>query len=828
MKQWTREHRADLLSALMAFVNEWQRQGRPKPPTVFTSFPAWAEVVGGIMHACGLGDPCRKDSDEEGGLTGDTETRDMRALFEAVYEAHPERWISRSDIYAIVQDEQDTDWFHWIDLETRSGQTRFGQLLTKFAGREFDGIRMLWDETEKRVARRRFKFTKNGGAKGFNRESFDGHFGLKPSEVTEVAKDIKTHGHLNTGSSESLATLVTLATSANPSYARKKMQSSVFEKGDKKKVKGINYVKVDRAVNVAKVTKVTKPEWELVTEADHFETIAEEIAVADHPVALDIETYGRDALNPYRGEIRLLSLALPWRDPWIIDLQATGYDLGALKAILETAELVIHNARFDLSFLRRHCGLRPEKLICTLTAARLLSAGTREPNSLGEVLRRYRVADLPKALGDSDWGGLLFDDQYAYAASDVVHLHALREKLEAEIKSAGMGEVWALETELAPVVIAMEAAGFAMDRSRLETIREEYRAKASALGTQVQEALEQTFNPGSPEQLKQALEKAGVRVNSTAEAILAEVAHPAAKLTLEMRGAEKVAQQAQTLLDAIESDGRIHGQFDPTGTEAGRFSAKRPNLQNVGRGALRECFVATEGRKLVCADYSQIELRVAAALAGETRMIEAYRAGADLHRQTAALVLGKPPEAVTKDDRQLAKSCNFGLLYGQTAPGLVRYAKTAYGVTLTEQEAEHIRRRFFRAYEGLARWHSQTRRLASDNLKETRTRLGRRRLFASSEKFFWQRFSGGLNTPVQGGAADGLKRAIIRLASRLGEDAWIVSTVHDELIVDCPAARAEAVAREMEASMKAAMSELYPEVPVEVEAKIGDNWAAAK
>ncbi|MEE4210806.1 MAG: DNA polymerase [Parvularcula sp.] len=829
LKQWTRDHRADLLSALMTFVIEWQRQGRPKAPTVFTSFPAWAEVVGGIMHACGLGDPCLKDNDEEGGLTGDTETRDMRALFDAAYQAYPEKWIPRSDIYAIVQDEEDTDWFHWIDLETRSGQTKFGNLLGKFVGRQLGDVRMLWDENEKRARRRKFKFTKNDEVRVFEQRDFDGHFGDSPSDVSEVTENVPSADVRPSESTESLATLATLASPATGRNMEVKIQSRVLEReGEKKNEKGNLYAYVNSGGREAKAAKVAKASWELVSDPACFDDIAEEIAVADHPVALDIETFGQDALNPYRGEIRLLSLALPWREPWIIDLQATGYDLGPLKGVLETAELVIHNARFDLSFLRRHCGLRPRKLICTLTAARLLSAGTREPNSLGEVLRRYGIADLPKVLGDSDWGGLLFDDQYAYAASDVIHLHALRDRLEAEIEAAAMGDVWTLETELTPVVVEMEAAGFAMDRRRLESIREEHRAKASQLGTQVQEALEQTFNPGSPDQLRKALETAGIRVKSTAEAVLAEVAHPAAKLTLEMRSAEKVAQQAQSLLDAIETDGRIHGQFDPTGTEAGRFSAKRPNLQNVGRGSLRECFIATEGRKLVCADYSQIELRVAAALAGETRMIEAYKAGADLHRQTAALVLNKDPETVTKDDRQLAKAVNFGLLYGQTAPGLVRYAKTSYGVTLTEQEAERIRRRFFRAYEGLARWHAQTRRLASDNLKETRTRMGRRRLLSPGEKFFWQRFSGSLNTPVQGGAADGLKRAIVRLASRLPEDAWIVSTVHDELIVDCPAEQADAVAREMEASMKAAMSELYPEVPVEVEANIGENWATAK
>ena len=111
------------------------------------------------------------------------------------------------------------------------------------------------------------------------------------------------------------------------------------------------------------------------------------------------------------------------------------------------------------------------------------------------------------------------------------------------------------------------------------------------------------------------------------------------------------------------------------------------NLQNIGRGEMREAFTAPEGRRLIVADYSQIELRAAAAIAGETRMIEAYQAGADLHKLTASVVLGKPETEVTKGDRQLSKAVNFGLLYGQSAPGLVRYAATSYGVTMTGDQA---------------------------------------------------------------------------------------------------------------------------------------------
>src|SRR5262249_3449585 len=151
---------------------------------------------------------------------------------------------------------------------------------------------------------------------------------------------------------------------------------------------------------------------------------------------------------------------------------------------------------------------------------------------------------------------------------------------------------------------------------------------------------------------------------------------------------------------------------------------KTPNLQNVPRDLrYRRCIIAPPGRLLVKADYSQIELRIAARIAGEQRMLQAYTQGEDLHTLTAKLILGK--EEVTKEDRQTAKSLNFGLLYGMGARRLRAYALASYGVTLTEAEAERYRRQFFTTYPGLARWHQKVR---SVRARETRTRAGRRRL----------------------------------------------------------------------------------------------------
>ena len=171
--------------------------------------------------------------------------------------------------------------------------------------------------------------------------------------------------------------------------------------------------------------------------------------------------------------------------------------------------------------------------------------------------------------------------------------------------------------------------------------------------------------------------------------------------------------------------GRIHASFTISGTATGRLSCSSPNIQNPPRDpAFRALFAPRPGRCFVVADYSQIELRVAALVAGDTAMLAAYEAGEDLHRKTAAAVLGIEPCAVTKGQRQMAKAVNFGLLFGQGAAGLQRYAKSSYGVDLTATEAEKARTAFFRAYPGLSRWQTETRRNA-ERAGQVRTPGGR-------------------------------------------------------------------------------------------------------
>jgi DNA polymerase-1 len=232
---------------------------------------------------------------------------------------------------------------------------------------------------------------------------------------------------------------------------------------------------------------------------------------------------------------------------------------------------------------------------------------------------------------------------------------------------------------------------------------------------------------------------------------------------------------------------------------------------------VRACIAPGNGLVIVKADFSQIELRLAALIAGDAAMLAALRAGEDLHRRTAAAVLGVDPAAVTPAHRQLAKALNFGLLYGMGAEGLRRYAFITYGVTLTREEAARYRALFFAAYPELRRWHERQPR----GVVETRTLAGRRRLGV-------ERFTDKLNSSVQGSGADGLKLALAGLweSRALAPSARLLLPVHDELVVECPAQDADAVASWLAEQMTAAMVALVGDaVPIVVDTAIGPSWA---
>jgi DNA polymerase-1 len=327
----------------------------------------------------------------------------------------------------------------------------------------------------------------------------------------------------------------------------------------------------------------------------------------------------------------------------------------------------------------------------------------------------------------------------------------------------------------------------------------------------------------SPKQVLKLLEGRGVVLPDTRDGTLQEhrEADPLIPLLLEHRDAAKRSGAfGRDFLRFVHPvTGRIHADYFQLGSAAGRASCRNPNLQQMPRDpAYRACVRAADGRVLVKCDYAAIEMRLAAEVAGDARLIEAFDSGADVHRLTAASITGRPVSAITKAERQAGKLCGFGLLYGMGSAGLRRYAKAVYGVEMSDDEATAYRERFFETYDGLRRWH----RSQSDGVIETRTLAGRRRLGV-------ERFTEKLNSGIQGSGADGLKLALGLLYETRGEvpSAAPVLTVHDEIVLECDRQDAEQARVWLERCMREGMAELLKRVSIEVEGQIGRDWSMA-
>jgi DNA polymerase I-like protein with 3'-5' exonuclease and polymerase domains len=584
---------------------------------------------------------------------------------------------------------------------------------------------------------------------------------------------------------------------------------------------------VDDPEKIRDIQSIRNP-YALVTDRDSLNDIAAKIAASQSAVALDIETYGPgkdDALDAFRGEIRLVALKIPDEPAWLLDLKRIGYDLGPLAAVLHEKEVLGHNIKFDALFLRSKCGLVFPRVWCSMTAARLLTAGLKEKNDLGVCLQRYLGVAVDKTPGKSDWGvETLSHVQLDYSATDVSHLHRLRAVLESELREAGLEKTAALEMALQPVLVGMEFRGVPLDREAANDRLRKCGEERTTLKRSLADAFGEGFNPNSPQQIKAAFGRLGIAVADTTKETLASIDNPAVKILSAYKATGALFNHLRGMVGAVGQDGCIHTSFNSTGAETGRFSSSKPNLQNLPRGNPRRCIAAPEGMVFVVADYSQVELRVAAALAPDSTMLEALQHGEDLHNKTASLVLGQTAGEVPREARQKAKAVNFGLIFGQKPKGLIQYARNSYGVEMTETEAGEFRRKYFNVYQGLKSWHEKAWVQVNKGVRETRTVIGRRRLLPKGLKD-WNKFTALVNTPVQGSAGDGLKTAMVNIFKELPEGAHLVLTVHDELLALAPEALAPQVKTIVETRMREALEALFPGVPFEVEGKIVKNWS---
>lgn len=439
--------------------------------------------------------------------------------------------------------------------------------------------------------------------------------------------------------------------------------------------------------------------------------------------------------------------------------------------------------------------------------------------------------DLPR-LAQTYLGEELPDVQSVWALQPVLH-----EKMDAQ---AMLPLYTDIELPLCPVLARMEQAGFLVDRKALYDFGESLTSSIEQLQQSIWALAGEPFNIQSPKQLGNVLFErlmlpAGKKTKtgwSTNAAVLDKLRgkHPIIEQILDYRTLTKLkSTYADGLLKEISADGRIHTNFQMTVTATGRLSSTEPNLQNIPvrreLGAqIRKMFVASPGRVLVDADYSQIELRLLAHIANDETMIAAFRSGEDIHAVTASQVFGVPLAEVTPLQRSHAKAVNFGIVYGISAFSL------AQDIGVFQSEAKAYMDSYFAKYHGVRAYMTRVVEQAKADGYVT-TLFGRRRDLPElkSSNFNLRSFGErvALNMPIQGTAADIIKAAMVRVDARMRAEhlqARLLLQVHDELIVECPAEEAETVKAILVDEMEHVVD--Y-RVPLLVDAKIGASWAEA-
>lgn len=428
------------------------------------------------------------------------------------------------------------------------------------------------------------------------------------------------------------------------------------------------------------------------------------------------------------------------------------------------------------------------------------------------------------------------------AAADAAALPDVCRALMKAIDENGQRELLeTIEMPLALVLGEMEEIGVLVDSGGIQRYGEALIDEIESLQKEIFEDVGYEFNLQSPAQLGEALfvklglphgkkTKTGYSTNVDVLEGLREV-HPAVDKILRFRTLAKLkSTYCDGLLKVVGADGRIHSSFNQTETRTGRISSTEPNLQNIpvrtplGR-ELRRFFVAPEGRVLVDADYSQIELRVLAHVANDAQMIEDFSAGRDIHTSTAARVFDMPEILVTPQMRSRAKAVNFGIVYGIGAFSLAK------DIGVSRREAEDYIHDYLKNYKGVADYME---RVVEEAKKSgfVETLFGRRRYLPelSSSNFNMRSFGERVarNMPIQGAAADIIKIAMIRVSERLkteGLSARLILQVHDELIVECPKDESERVKKLLAEEMERAVS---LSVPMTADAAVGESWYAAK
>ena len=564
-------------------------------------------------------------------------------------------------------------------------------------------------------------------------------------------------------------------------------------------------------------------------------------------VFVDVETTG---LNPREDDLRLVTINGRTYDLW------DTFDNHGVREVLWThcdkSTFVAHNAQFDLDFIEEHLGIHWNgPIFDTMVAYQILMNGKirfteGDRASLEDVVVKLRPK-VPVFQGRGGWEPFTMDktyqkpDWYAdpyfegeeervlqYASEDTAVLELIYPVLvEALSKNPQLNDIFKLEMKVLPVILKATRKGVRIKEEEAAKLARELEAEVAwlehyVLKPQVPEEWVDDFKPRSPKAMSEYFNLPDATEDTFREYVK-KTKDSLAEGVMEMKKRmKKQSSIEKQLIVRIADDGRIHPRFNQTGTETGRFSSSGPNLQNQDRGAdVRGLFIPSEGCRFIIADYSQLELRLAALFSKDEVMLEAYQNGRDLHGETQRRIFGDPDKMDSeekKKTRTLSKNINFGLVFGGGHNTLVKFAAKS-GVEIGEEEAREYKELFRQTYPGLYRWQ----RIQGDTRPPHVTTVKGRRRFIESGKAYCTR----INHPVQGSAADGMKSALLRVHAH---GILPLLNVHDELVCEAPYHQAEEAADIVIECMVQGMysaTEMDPDdpiVPIVVEGGVADSW----
>ncbi len=607
----------------------------------------------------------------------------------------------------------------------------------------------------------------------------------------------------------------------------------------------------------AKLAGVSREGYRLVTTRKQLAAVVAELADAEI-VAFDTET---TSLAPMQADLVGISVAADGDTAFYVPV-GHDYDgcpaqlspdevIAALKPVMEDPSVpkVAQNAKYDLLVLRK-AGIWVEGLVSdTMVADYLLrpQVRTHKLDDLALIHLNHEMIPFSKVVEDpkrDTFASVPLDDARDYAAEDAHITLLLHRKLHPWLAESGLDGLYQdVEIPLVRVLADMEAWGVGVDGALLESMAAEVGSAIERSRARIHEIAGREFNINSPKQLAEILfDEMGLPVihktksgpSTDARVLNALAARTDSPLPGEILDYRERTKLKSTYLDVLPtlvnpSTGRIHSSYNQTVAATGRLSSSDPNLQNIpvrteeGR-RIRNAFVAPPGRVLLSVDYSQIELRVLAHLAGEGGFRRAFEEGADVHRRTAAEVFDMMEPLVMPEQRRIAKAVNFGIIYGQTAWGL------SESLGIPRGEATRIIERYNERYPELAAFRAQVLEEARTSGRVV-TMLGRHRpitdMQAANRNVRMAAERAAINTPVQGSAADIIKVAMVaihrRLLAEFPGDRMIMQ-VHDELVFEV----AEERQQTLQAMVVSEMESAVPlDVPLKVDVGVARNWADA-